>query len=83
MKRKYEVRKNQDGKMAIFSLISGERISGWYDEIYLSIRLEYMGYFLARQNEKWAIFDLKTGNRISAWFDKIEIEKKYYIARQN
>ncbi|MGC8869394.1 MAG: hypothetical protein ACP5P7_07035 [Sulfurihydrogenibium sp.] len=71
MKRKYEIRKRKDGKMAIFSLTSGKQISDWYDEIYFSLRLERMGYFLVRRDDKWAIFDLR-GNQISDWFDKID-----------
>ncbi len=83
MKRKFEVRKNQDGKMAIFSLTTGEQISQWFDEIYFSLRLERMGYYLAKQGKKWAIFDLR-GNQISDWFDKIDhAGETFYLAKIN
>jgi hypothetical protein len=84
MKRKYEIKKREDGKMAIFDLRTGEQISQWFDEIYFSERLEVMmGIYLASEDDQWAIFDLQ-GNQISDWFDEIKIGRKnYYIARKN
>jgi hypothetical protein len=88
MKRKYELRKREDGMEAIFDTETEERISDWYHLISTNGLVNGKSdYYLAYDDisEKYAIFH-KDGRRISKWFDLIytdglvEGESEYYIA---
>jgi hypothetical protein len=64
---KYEIRKREDGKVAIFD-VDGNQITDWYDWIwtYGLLRGESK-YFIAKKDGRLAIFNVN-GKQISEWY---------------
>jgi hypothetical protein len=85
-KRKYEIRKREDGRKAIFDVETGEQISDWWYSIsYAGIVKNQSEYYQVMDAYDYCAIFHKDGRQISNWYEYVSTEglvegqSKYYI----
>jgi hypothetical protein len=86
MKRKYELRKREDGREAIFDTETGEQISDWwYDIWYFGLLKNQSDYYIVMDAYDYCAIFHRDGRQISKWYEYISTEglvegqSKFYI----
>jgi hypothetical protein len=74
-KRKYEIRKREDGREAIFDTETGERISGWWYSIsYTGLVKNQSEYYQVMDAYDYCAIFHKDGRQISNWYEYVSTE---------